>query len=138
MQTIRRLTNEDFLALAELHAQFYKTAVKPVDAIFATSSLLSDIQNQMDFKAWGLFDGDKLAGFVIGYAISKKVFYFSVIYVINKLNRNLKQLIETCFQDIEKDEYTSWEVDCTNKNITSMMEKYGAAPIYTRYSKTVR
>lgn len=132
---IRQLLNEDFPALVELNAKFYKTLPVTQDAFNATANLVKDVLQQPNFTAWGLFEGDKLVGFVTGYALSKKSFYFSGLYVIIRLNRNLKQLIEFCFREVAEKGFTTWEVDCTNKNITSMMEKYGAAPIYTRYVK---
>lgn len=132
---IKRIENDNFLPLAALHAQFHQTLPVRADPFAATLLLVQDITQRTDFRAWGLFEDSKLSGFVIGYAESKKSFYFSGLYVIIKLNKSLKQFIEHCFTDIAKDGYTSWEVDCTNKNITSMMEKYGAAPMYTRYKK---
>lgn len=129
---LRRLTNDDFASLSELNAAFYSGKHS---AFHATSNLIKDIETQHDFKAFGLFENNILIGFVIGYAIAKKVFYFSGIYVKIRLNRNLKQFIEFCFQEIAKDGYTSWEVDCTNANITKIMLKFGATPIYTRYGK---
>lgn len=134
---IRRLNNSDFLALCSLQVEFYETLPVPADAFVAIDTLTTDAKCKFDFRAWGLFENDLLVGFVTGYANTKKSFYFSGLYVIIRLNRNLKKFIDFCFNEVETDGYTSWEVDCTNSNITSMMEKYGAAPIYTRYTKTL-
>ena len=133
---IRYITNNDFLQLATLYAEYSTKLPVTLNPAAATFILTKDMVERQDFRAVGYFEKDILKGFVIGYAISKKEFYFSSIYVIIK-NIELKNLIEFCFAEIKEAGYESWEADCTNKGITSILTKYGAKPIYTRYKKVL-
>lgn len=136
MSEIKHIQNDDFLQLANLYAQMCKHLPQPMNDYAAVKVLTDDIMKQKDFKAIGYYEGNELKGFVTGYALNEKKFYFSGIYVIIK-NMNLKKLIDYSFERVELDGYESWEMDCTNKSISSIMEKYGAKPVYTRYAKII-
>lgn len=123
------------MQLAELCCEMYKEINPTINAFQAVNSLIHQITTQKGFLAIGLYDGSALAGFTLGYEYNEKTFYFSGIYVIIKNNASVKQLIEFSFSKIEELGYTSWEVDATNENIGSIVQKYGAKPTYVRYRK---
>lgn len=134
---IRLLTNEDFLEFLPLNLDMYKSIDSTVNAVGATATLTHDIMTKKDFILIGLFDdvSNKLIGFTSGYGMEKNIFYFSGIYVIIKNNDKTKKLIDFSFDYIKQMGYTSWEVDTRNENISSIMEKYGAKKVYTKYHK---
>lgn len=131
---IKPIENEDFLQLVDLNAEMYKSIDANINEFQATNTLMHYI-NQGNFVAIGLYDETALAGFVTGSQLTEKTFYFSGIYVIIKNNEWTKKLIEFSFAHIQKLGYTGWEVDATNDNISSIMEKYGAQVKYKRYHK---
>lgn len=132
---VRLVKNEDFMQLAELVCEMYKSIDESINEFQAINTLIHSINSEKAFLAIGLYDDTALAGFVLGYEYNEKTFYFSGIYVIIKNNIQVKQLIEFSFDHIAKLGYTSWEVDATNDNICSIMEKYGAKIKYKRYRK---
>jgi len=132
---VKIIQNENFLDLISLNYEMYKSIDSSINSVGATSTLMHFLA-QPDFIPFGLFDNNnKLVGFVTGYKFSKNMFHFSGIYVIIKNNRNLKKLINFCFAYIKELGYSTWQVDATNGNISSIMEKYGATKQYTRYVK---
>jgi len=132
---IREILNEDFIQLVTLTAEMYKAINPNINNFGATATLVHDISNRKDFSAIGLYDGGVLKGFVTGYGESKNVFYFSGIYVIIKNNEWTKKLIDFSFAYVKNKGYSAWQVDATNGNISSIVEKYGATAKYTRYYK---
>jgi len=134
---IQEITNKDFLSLIALNAEMYFNIDSTIDSFGATNTLMYEINSQKDFIAIGLYEEDKLIGFVKGYCFAKKLFHFSGIYVKIKNNIRTKELIEYCFKLIENKGYSAWQVDATNSNISSIMEKYGAKAKYTRYIKEI-
>lgn len=131
---LKEIDNDNFLQLVNLNAIMYQEMDPSINAVGATATLLEYVKKP-DFIALGLYDEEKLVGFTAGYAMSKKVFYFSGICVIIKNNEWTKQLIDFSFAFIKKMGYSAWQVDATNGNISSIMEKYGATAKYTRYYK---
>ena len=132
---IKVIENKDFLDLVTLNAEMYKAMDSNINQVGATASLMHIVSTKEDFIAFGLFEDNKLVGFVTGYNFLNKTFHFSGIYVMIKNNRNLKKLIDFCFDYIKNKGYSTWQVDATNGNISSIMEKYGAIKKYTRYYK---
>ncbi len=132
---IKEISNEDFMALACLRAAMYKEMDPSINSFGAVNTLVHEINTKSDFIAIGLFEDNALVGFVNGYAMSKNVFYFSGIYVIIRNNEWIKKLIDHSFTFIKDKGYSAWQVDATNGNISSIMEKYGASVKYTRYYK---
>lgn len=132
---LKLVQNEDFMQLATLVADMYKAIDPGINEFQAMNTLLHFINTQPNFTAIGLYDGTALAGFVLGHELNKKVFYFSGIYVIIKNNEWTKKMIDFSFAHIKQLGYSAWEVDATNSNIASIMEKYGATVKYTRYYK---
>jgi len=132
---IRIIENEDFLDLINLNYEMYKSIDPAINSVGATASLMHLISTKEDFLAIGMFEDNKLIGFVTGYKFSNKTYHFSGIYVIIKNNMNTKKLINFCFSLIKDKGYSAWQVDATNGNISSIMEKYGATIEYTRYCK---
>lgn len=132
---IREISNDELLQLVALTTQMYKEIDPAINNFGAMATLVHDIQNKPDFFALGLFKGAELVGFTTGYGVSKKVFYFSGIYVIIKNNKHVKNLIDFSFAFIKDKGYSAWQADATNGNISSILEKYGAEAKYTRYYK---
>ncbi len=135
MMEIKEISNGDFLHLVNLNVKMYEEIDITINAFGATNTLMYGINTKVDFIAIGLYDDNKLVGFVTGHQQDKKVFYFSGIYVIMKNNEWTKKLIEFCFSLIKDKGYSAWAVDATNSNISSIMEKYDAVAKYTRYYK---
>jgi hypothetical protein len=134
---IKHINNDDFYQLVELTIDMYAEISKNINAFQAVNTLMHQINNMVNFQAIGLFDDTVLMGFVTGYEDSPGVFHFSGIHVTHKNSKDLKKLIEHCFALVEERGYTAWEVDATNENIASIMEKYGAQVQYTRYRKDI-
>lgn len=126
------------MQLVDLTVDMYKEMDVGVNPFQAVNTLIAYINNAKDFTAIGLYDDQTLVGFVTGYQQNEKTFYFSGIYVIIKNNEWTKKIIDFSFALIEERGYDSWEVDATNDNISSIMEKYGAVPKYTRYRKELK
>lgn len=133
---VKPIPDEQFMGLATLYVEMSKVLSLPISAAPALYTLTHSLATKTNFIALGLYEDGQLNGFVTGYAISKKTFYFSGIYVKTK-NRNAKLLIEESFKCIEDMGYVSWEADCNNELISSILTKYGARPIYTRFKKEV-
>lgn len=134
---IKEIINEDMLEFLRLNTLMYKRIDPTINDFGAVNTVVYEINTQPDFTAIGLYDKDKLVGFMKGYCFSKKLFHFSGIYVIIKNNKALKQLIEHCLDLVKQKGYSAWSVDTTNCNISSIVEKYGASPSYTRYIKEI-
>jgi hypothetical protein len=125
--------NNRFLELSILVNEMYKS-IDPDISEFGAVNTLANAIAQPDFTAIVLVDEDnRLAGFTIGHFFNKKSFYFLGIYVIIKNNEWTKKLIDFSFAHIKEKGYTSWLVDATNPNISSIMEKYGAISKFVRY-----
>lgn len=136
--TIKQIDNADFIQLVKLNAEMYAIIDSSITEFGATNTLMYEVNTKEDFIAVGLYDNDNtLIGFVKGYCFSKKLFHFSGIYVKIKNNRQTKELIEYCFKLVEDKGYSAWQVDATNSNISSIMEKYGAKQQYVRYIKEI-
>lgn len=134
---IRRIENKDMVQFLALAIDMYQAIDSTVNEFGAINSIMHEINTKEDFSAIGLFEKDKLMGFVKGHCFSKKLFHFSGIYVIIKNNKFTKQLIEYCFDLVKQKGYSAWSVDATNSNISSIMEKYGASIKHTRYVKEI-
>lgn len=134
---IKNILNQDMLAFLDLNIKMYKAIDPSINEFGAINIVVTEINNEKDFKAIGLYFDDKLMGFVRGHCFSNKMFHFTGIYVIMKNNKHTKELIEYCFKLIEDEGYSAWFVDANNSNISSIMEKYGAVPKYTRYVKEI-
>ena len=134
---IKEIHNNDMFEFLKLTAEMYKSIDPTITDFGAINTVVYEINNQADFIAIGLYNEDKLVGFVKGYCFSNKMFLFTGIYVIIKNNKATKQLIEYCFDLIKQKGYSAWSVDATNSNISSIMEKYGAKAKYTRYVKEI-
>lgn len=132
---IRQIKNDELIPLLTLAVDMYKEIDPSINEFGAVGTIMHWAVNQQDFTAIGLFEDNKLVGFVTGHFLEKKVFYFSGIYVIIKNNKWTKELIDYSFALIKEKGYSAWAVDATNGNISSIMEKYGAVKKYTRYYK---
>lgn len=132
---IKLIENKDFMQLAELTVEMYAAIDPNINPFQAVNTLLAFINQGKNFTAIGLYDDEVLVGFVIGYELKEKTFYFSGIYVIIKNNEWTKKIIDFSFAHIEELGYEAWEVDATNSNVCSIMDKYGATVKYTRYRK---
>ena len=131
---INSIPNEQFLDLAILYVEMNKVLSEYIPAAPALYNLTHDLATKPNFMALGLYEDEQLNGFVTGYALSEKTFYFSGIYVKIK-NKNVKLLIEESFKQIDELGFTRWEADCNNEHIASILAKYGATPMYTRFKK---
>lgn len=128
---LKKITNEDFLQLVCLNAKMYHPEFNSVGA---TATLLALLKEE-DFIALGLYDEEVLVGFTHGHKLKDTVFYFSGIYVEPKNRLKTKEIIDFSFAHIRHLGYTAWEVDTSNPNVSSIMEKYGAAIKSTKYYK---
>jgi hypothetical protein len=130
---IKVIPNEQFLDLALLYVDMSLELTEQVKAAPALFNITHELTNK-DFIAMGLYESNKLTGFVIGYALSDKTFYFSGIYVKNK-NKNVGKLIDKSIEMVKDLGYTRWEANCTNNNIKSILLKQDAQIMYTRVKK---
>lgn len=129
---IRVINDNDFGQLCTLTIAMYKSIDSSITDFGAVNSLMYFITKE-DFTCIGLFDGDKLMGFTFGYKFETKRFLFAGIYVMIKNNEWTKKIIDFSFAYIKEIGYTSWQVDATNPNIGSIMQKYGAVQKFVRY-----
>lgn len=135
---IKSIPNEDLMQFLELNIKMYNDIAPTTNPFGAVNTVVYEINNYEDFKAIGLYDGEKLMGFVRGYCFSKKLFHFSGIYVIIKNSKHTRELIEYCFKLIADEGYSAWQLDANNGNISSIIEKYGAVLQSTRYRKEIK
>lgn len=134
---IKSVPNEDLLQLLDLNIKMYKSIDNTINEFGAINTVMQEIISKPDPIVVGMYDKDKLVGFVRGYCFSNKMFHFSGIYVTMKNNKNTKELIEYCFKLVKDKGYSAWSVDANNSNISSIMEKYGAVSKFTRYVKEI-
>lgn len=134
---IRLITDAEFIQLVELNSAMYASINPDINEYRATEILMTFIRSTEEFMSVGMFEENVLIGFVSGYKFSPTSFLFTGLYVVSKNSEWTKQLIEYCFDLIENKGYKRWEVDATNENIASIVEKYGAVPKYTRYVKEI-
>lgn len=133
MTTIRKLENDDLLELIPLYVALCQSIEKDWPTFVAVNALIEDINRKKGFTAFGLFEDNKLVGFMTGYYFTKKQFHFSGIYVKIKNTSKLKDLIDFSLSEIKKKGYSSWSSNATNDNIRSIMQKYGAKVCYTNF-----
>lgn len=132
---VRPIENTEFMDLCDLVVQMYSAIDKNINSFQAVNTLMHFINSTSDFIALGLYSEDVLVGFVMGNAINDTTFNYTGIFTLGRNNKDLKLLIEESFKFVEDKGYKAWEVDATNENISSIMEKYGAKVKYTRYYK---
>jgi len=130
---IRELTNDDLLELIPLYTVMIKSIDESANTFGAINTLMHEISTKEGFIAVGLFSKKELIGFMTGYCFAKKLFHFSGIYVKVKNNSGLKTLIEFSLDLIRNKGYSAWSSNATNSNISSIMQKYGAKAVYTRF-----
>jgi uncharacterized membrane protein len=105
----------------------YKQCYPEANAFLAINTLVNEINSKPNFMAFGLCNKkNELIGISTGYAIENKCFYFSGFYVKIKNTINTKNLIELSLAQVEELMFDKWECDTHNKNMQSMLEKYGA------------
>ncbi len=129
---IRVLTDNDFDKLCELVVHMYKAIDGSITPFGAINSLMYFVA-QDGFLAIGLFKDDELVGCTFGYKFETKRFLFSGICVKIKNNEGTKKIIDFSFAHIKEKGYTGWQVDATNPNISSIMQKYGGVQKFVRY-----
>lgn len=134
---IRPIPNDDFMQLAQLTVEMYSEMSDQVNPFQAVNMLMATINNGPNFTAIGLYDSEVLMGFVTGYEPSKGLFQFTGIHLVVKSTEWTKKLIEHCFALVEANGYKFWEADATGDNMASILEKYGAVEVYTRYRKEI-
>ncbi len=132
---IKFIEDEDFMSLTELTIEMYRSINPEINSFQAINTLIHMVNTYDQFTAIGLYDDSVLVGFVTGYNNGSNIFQFTGIYTINKNSDWTKKLIEYSFDFVKDNNYIAWEVDATSENISSIMEKYGAVPLYTRYRK---
>lgn len=132
---VKLIENNYFLDLIGLVAEMYKAISTDINSFQSVNTLIHMINNEVDFKAIGLFEEDTLIGFVTGHQYNEGIFLFTGIYVDPKHADSVQELIEFCFAHIQEQGYKGWEADATNANISSILERYGASVKYTRYRK---
>lgn len=133
---LRIIDNNDFIQLAELTVEMYASVDSAINSFQAVNTLMHFINSGNDFTAVGLYEDNILMGFSSGHAIND-VFYFNGLYVSIKNSEWTQKLIDYSLDLVKTKGYKAWEVDATNENIASIMEKYGAKPRYTRYRKEI-
>lgn len=132
---LRVITDNDFKQLLDLYLAMGKSINANFTDFQIIFTLLTSVSQNPSFAAFGLFDDDVLLGFSCGWGLSEEKFYFSGFYVTGKNNPNTRNLIEFSFAEIKARGFTNWELDATNENIASMMEKFGATVKSTKYGK---
>lgn len=132
---IRTLTDNDFFKLLEM----YLAMGKSIDVKFTDYQIISTLVNSVatypTFVAFGMFDNGKMIGMSCGWGTNNAKFYFSGLYIEKQYRLKVQKLIDHSFEAIKKAGYKGWEIDATNENIASIMEKYGAKPTSTKYCK---
>ncbi len=132
----RLITNNEFFSLAALNSLMYQEINQEINEFQSINTLIHFINSGgKSFVAIGAYNDNELVGFTHGKALLNNKFEFLGIYLLPSFRSNTKNLIDFSFDFIEKSGYTGWEVDATNPNISSIMEKYGATIRYTRYTK---
>lgn len=131
---VKVIPNEEFTELALLYIELGKVLACPLTSAQSLYTLTHDLANQTDFIALGLYEEGELNGFITGYAISKKTFYFSGLYVKIK-NKNATLLINESLRYIEDMGYSGWEADSNQEQMSSILIKYGAKQLYVRFKK---
>lgn len=132
---IKLIQNDEFTDLCDLVTQMYKSIDENINDFQAINTLVHFINTMPDFLAIGLYDDDVLIGCVTGHALNERIYFYSGIYVLGNNSKAVKLLIDESFKLIQDRGYLGWEVDATNDNICSIMEKYNASKKYTRYYK---
>lgn len=131
----RLIEDKDFLQLATLVVDMYKSIKGTINPFQAVNTLMSFIYSGKDFTALGVYEGDRLVGFSCGHAISEETFLFTGIYLTTKGTELTSEFITYSLDFIKEKGYKSWEADATNKNISSILEKFGALAQFVRYKK---
>lgn len=133
---VKVIENEDFMQLLELCIEMYRAIDVGINDFQATNTLIHFINTTNgSFKAIGLYDSDVLMGFTMGYELNPKYFLFTGIYLKVKNSENTRKLIDFSLDFVKELGYTGWQVDATNPNIMSIMEKYDCRVAFTRYTK---
>lgn len=130
---LRLLNNNDMLELVPLYVLMIRRMDENASEYAGINALFSEINHKQDFMAFGLFEKEKLVGFMTGYYFSKKQFHFSGIYVTMKNTSGLKKMIDFSLDCIRKKGYSAWSSDATNSNISRIMQKYGAKAQFTHF-----
>lgn len=134
---VKLIENDDFMQLVELNAKMYSSIDSNINSFQATNTLVTFINQGINFTAIGLYEDGVLMGFVHGYEEKPSCFCFTGLYVDVKNSEWTKKLIEFSFELIEDRGYKSWELEATNDNISSIIEKYGASIVYKKYRKEI-
>ena len=132
---VKLINNDNFMDLVDLTIDMYDSIDTNINEFQAVNTLVSLINSNQDFTAIGLFDETVLVGFVSGIALSTVLFKYTGIHVVTKNTEWTQKLIEESFDIIKEKGYLSWEAEATNKNICSVLEKYGATIKCTVYRK---
>lgn len=133
----KQIKNDGFINLVILNALMYYDIDSSINEFQATNALVHMINTGGEsFLAIGAYEEGELVGFSHGQLISgSSMFEFSGLYLLPTSRLQTKNLIDFSFDYIRNLGYTGWEVDATNPNISSIMEKYGAIKKHTRYTK---
>lgn len=123
------------MLLVNLVPSMYKEMSPDINEFQSVNTLVHLVNSTENFLALGMFNGEELVGFTMGNSLGSGKFYFSGIYIDKKFRRYSKELIDFSFDFIRKAGYTGWQLDATNPNIGSIMEKYGAKTMYVKYFK---
>lgn len=134
---VKLILNDDFVQLLDLNIAMYQAIDPRINAFQATNTLIAFINGGKCFTAFGLYDGPELLGFVTGCEENNQTFYFTGIYITVKNSDYLQKLIEFCFDWVKTNGYKYWSADATNENIASILEKYNAKVIFTKYRKEI-
>ena len=134
---VKLIPDDQFLELAQMYLDMSKSIPYSVSIPYTLYILTKSTVEKTDFTALGLYENKQLVGFTSGYAVSKETFYFSGIYVKVKY-KNTRLLVEKSIEYVKNKGYSIIESDCNNSNISSILEKYGAKPLYIKYRKDFR
>lgn len=131
----RPITNEEFIKFAMLNALMYQEIAPDINEYQATNTLTALVSSNKNFLGLGAYEDDELVGFSHGINISAKTYEFTGLYMLPTFRKHISGLIEYSFAYIKDLGYIKCEVDSTNPNMSSIMEKYDASVKYTRYTK---
>ena len=124
---IKKISDEYFLELVALWCEMYRVIPTPYSAPEATYGLVQAMNEFKDFLAIGVFEENKLIGFITGYAHRTGAFYWSGIYCPK--SKYVKEMMDTAEKLMKDMGYKSWISDTEIPAVASLLMKYGGKPV---------
>lgn len=132
---IRLLNNDDFLDLLRLYVAMGKSIDVTLTEFDIANTLLKCVTESNTFFAVGLYEDNEAIGFTCGWGLDPHMFYFSGIFMKNKLHKKLKDLIDYSFAEAKRRGYKRCTFEVHGNNMASILEKYNATITSVKYVK---